>query len=98
MQTWRRTLYQQHLQGLVVLEQDVLRGNYFLDVGRLDVGQGVPDPPAFSLVDESKGAGEYGVVTTLAVLGQLVAYQFGDHLGAAGQGALGDHVSQLREQ
>ena len=24
VQTWRRTLYQEHFQGLVVLEQDVL--------------------------------------------------------------------------
>ncbi len=76
----------------------MLRRDDFRDVGRLDVGQGVPHPAAVRLVDKSKRAGEYGIVMTLAVFGQLVPYQLGNHLRAAGQGALGDHVIQLGEQ
>ena len=58
----------------------------------------MPHPPAFSLVDERQRAGEHRVRTALTVFSQFMAYQLGDHLGAAGQRALGDHHIQLREQ
>jgi len=99
LQPHRGALHQQDLERLVVLEEDVLRGDHFLEVARLRLRQQVPHPAALAAVDQGDGAGEHLVgAGERFVLGQRVADQFGDQLRTGRQSAFGHHRVELPEQ
>jgi hypothetical protein len=98
LQALERPLDQQNLHGLVVFQEDVLGRDHLFHIAKLGLGQGMAHPAVLGAIDQGDGPGQDGVGARRAMLGKLVADQFGDHLRAAGQAALGDHDVQLNQQ
>ena len=91
-------MHKEDLQRLVVLQEDVLRGDNLLEVGQLGLRQRVAHAAAFGAIDQGDGSGHDAIRLALPVFRQLVPDQFTEGLGAVGQAALGDHHVERREQ
>jgi hypothetical protein len=99
LQQRRGTLYQEHLERLVVFQEDVLGGDDFLEVIGLGLGELVAHAAAIAAVNDGDRAREHLVgAGERFVFGQGVTDQFGNQLRARRQAALFDHHVELPEQ
>ncbi len=99
LQAHRGALHQQHLERLVVLEEDMLGRDNFLQVIDLRLGELLTHPAPISAVDERDRAREHVLGPGQRLMfRKRVADQFGNQLGPGRQPAFLDHHVQLAKQ